>query len=69
MMIMIIIMIRIMMIIFQAESLVRGVEESAGDSRAGVEEELREVGHHQDDDCDAGDGDDYDDDHEHDDDD
>ena len=32
----------------QAESLVRGVEESIGDSRAGVEEELREVGHHQD---------------------
>ena len=34
--------------IVQAESLVRGVEESVGDSRAGVEEELREVGHHQD---------------------
>ena len=33
--------------IVQAESLVRGVEESVGDSRAGVEEELREVGHHQ----------------------
>ena len=32
----------------QVESLVRGVEEGVGDSRAGVEEELREVGHHQD---------------------
>ena len=33
----------------QAESLIRGVEEGAGDSRAGVEEELREVRRRQDD--------------------
>ena len=46
--------------IVQAESLVRGVEESIGDSRAGVEEELREVGHHQDGDDHHQDGDDGD---------
>ena len=33
----------------QAESLVRGVEEGAGDSRAGVQEELREVSRRKDD--------------------
>ena len=41
----------------QVESLVRGVEEGVGDSRAGVEEELREVGHHQDGDHHHQDGD------------
>ena len=35
----------------------RGVEESVGDSRAGVEEELREVDHHNDDDDDDDDQD------------
>ena len=40
------------------ESLVRGVDESAGESRAGVEEELREVGHDDDEDCDNDDDDD-----------
>ena len=52
----------IMMIIFQVESLVRGVEESAGESRAGVEEELREVGHNYDDDSDNDDDNNDDDD-------
>ena len=46
--------------IVQVESLVRGVEESVGDSRAGVEEELREVGHHQGGDDHHQDGDDDD---------
>ena len=45
--------------IVQVESLVRGVEESVGDSRAGVEEELREVGHHQDGDVHHQGGDDH----------